>query len=214
MPEDDRGQNDPPNVVSLTDTNAKIARKRLPFFIRSNTAAIVSEWEAFARTLAPSAEGMTPHALRDHIHQILAFIESDIISYQTLTEQTEKSHGEKKQSQPVTAAQTHAAIRFAGGFDIGQMTSEYRALRASVLKLWTKTAPAFDAQDIADMTRFNELSIRNCPNPSTSTQKGWHSPESWWSGSLATTFVARCRRSPWRRSFPCTWDRVKNGRLC
>ena len=156
MPEDDRGQNDHPNVVALTDTDAKTARKRLPFFIRNNTAAIVSEWEAFARTLVPSAEGMTPHALRDHIHQILAFIESDIISYQTLTEQTEKSHGEKKQSQPVTAAQTHASVRFAGGFDIGQMTSEYRALRASVLKLWTKTAPAFDAQDIADMTRFNE----------------------------------------------------------
>lgn len=156
MPEDDGGQNDHPKVVALTDTNAKTAKKRLPFFIRSNTAAIVSEWEAFARTLLPSAEGMTPHALRDHIHQILAFIESDIVSYQTLTEQTEKSHGDKKQSQPATAAQTHAAIRFAGGFDIGQMTSEYRALRASVLKLWTETAPAFDAQDIADMTRFNE----------------------------------------------------------
>jgi signal transduction histidine kinase len=47
-------------------------------------------------------------------------------------------------------------VRFAGGFDIGQMVSEYRALRASVLKLWTNTGPAFDATDIADMTRFNE----------------------------------------------------------
>jgi signal transduction histidine kinase len=77
-------------------------------------------------------------------------------SSQTPAEQNEKSHGEKKQAQPVTAAQTHAAVRFAGGFDIGQMASEYRALRASVLKLWSSTDPAFDSEDIADMTRFNE----------------------------------------------------------
>ncbi len=99
---------------------------------------------------------MTPYALRDHIHQILAFIESDITSHQTPVEQTQKAHGQKKQAQPVTAAQTHASIRFAGGFDIGQMASEYRALRASVLKLWTDTGPAFDKVDIADMIRFNE----------------------------------------------------------
>jgi len=99
---------------------------------------------------------MSPHALRDHIHQILTFIMLDMASYQTAAEQTVKSHGQKKQLEPATAAQTHAAIRFAGGFDIGQMVSEYRALRASVLKLWSKTGPAFDTVDIADMIRFNE----------------------------------------------------------
>ena len=56
----------------------------------------------------------------------------------------------------MTAAQTHAAVRFAGGFDIGQMASEYRALRASVLKLWSETGSVFDAEDVADVTRFNE----------------------------------------------------------
>lgn len=156
MPEDDGDQNDHSNVVTLRDANAEAAGKRLPDFIKTNTAAIVSEWEAFARTLIPWSEGMTPHALRDHIYQILAFIEADMASYQTPVEQTQKSHGQKKQTEPVTAAQTHAAVRFAGGFDIGQMASEYRALRASVLKLWTKTGPAFDAEDIADMIRFNE----------------------------------------------------------
>ena len=156
MPKDEEGGNDHSNIVSLTDINIETASKRLPYFIRANTSTIVGEWEAFARTLTPSAEGMTPHALRDHIHQLLTFITSDMASYQTPTEQKDKSHGEKKQTQPVTAAQTHAAVRFAGGFDIGQMASEYRALRASVLKLWTNSGPAFDAEDIADMTRFNE----------------------------------------------------------
>lgn len=156
MPEDDGGLNDHANVIALTDTSPKTAGKRLPAFIRNNTAEIVREWETFARTLVPSADGMSPRALRDHIHQILTFIMLDMASYQTPTEQTAKSHGEKRQTKPVTAAQTHAAVRFAGGFDIGQMASEYRALRASVLKLWSNMGPAFDAQDIADMIRFNE----------------------------------------------------------
>jgi signal transduction histidine kinase len=156
MPGDDQGQNDHPNLVALTDMNPKKSRKRLQHFIKSNTTEIVGEWEAFARTLIPSADGMTSDALRDHIHQILAFVVSDMASYQTPEEQKEKSHGEKISADPVTAAQTHAALRFAGGFDIRQMASEYRALRASVLKLWTNTGPAFDAEDIADMTRFNE----------------------------------------------------------
>ncbi len=156
MPEEEIDRNGHPNVVALRDTDSATARKRLPHFIRTNAAAIVGEWEAFARTLIPWSEGMTPHALRDHIHQILAFIEADMASYQTPVEQTRKSHGQKRQTDPVTAAQTHAALRFAGGFDIGQMVSEYRALRASVLKLWAETNPAFDAEDIADMIRFNE----------------------------------------------------------
>ena len=155
MPEHE-GQSDRLNVVAMTDTDPETTKKRLPYFIKNNTAGIINEWEAFARTLIPSAEGMTPHALRDHIRQILAFVMDDMASYQTPTEQKEKSLGEKKQTRPVTAAQTHAALRFAGGFDIGQMASEYRALRASVLKLWGNTGPVFDAEDIADMTRFNE----------------------------------------------------------
>jgi signal transduction histidine kinase len=156
MMDDEERRNNLPTVVAMTDTNPLTAKNRLTHFIKNNTAKIISEWEAFARTLIPSADGMTPYALRDHIHQILAFVMSDMASYQTPAEQQEKSHGEKKQNQPVTAAQTHAAVRFAGGFDIGQMVSEYRALRASVLKLWSDTGPVFDAEDIADITRFNE----------------------------------------------------------
>lgn len=144
----------PSNVVTLNSDSPEAARKRLPRFISENTALIVSEWEGFARTLTPTTEGMTPKALRDHIHQILAFIVPDMEKAQSVEERQDKSHGDEDETN--TAAQTHAALRFAGGFDIGQMASEYRALRASVLRLWGRTDPAFDGQDIADMTRFNE----------------------------------------------------------
>jgi signal transduction histidine kinase len=142
------------NVVVLKNGGSPSGSKRLPRFIDENVELIVGEWEAFARTLTPSSDGMTPLALRDHIHQILAFIVPDIEASQSPEQQRSKSHGIEDETN--TAAQTHAALRFAGGFDIGQMASEYRALRASILKLWKNTNPALDAQDIDDITRFNE----------------------------------------------------------
>ena len=132
------------------------AHQRLPSFIADNIDPIVCEWEAFARTLTPASDGMTPLALRDHIHQILEFILGDIVSEQTPKQEALKSRGRKERSSIKTAAETHAALRLAGGFDIGQMTSEYRALRASVIKLWRSNTILTDEEDVADLTRFNE----------------------------------------------------------
>ena len=99
---------------------------------------------------------MNSLSLRDHIEEILTFVIEDIESAQTGPEQIEKSHGEKIKKSKPTAAQTHAALRLAGGFNIDQMISEYRALRASVIKLWGETNKEPINQDIHDITRFNE----------------------------------------------------------
>jgi len=109
------------NIVLLKSDDSEASKKRLPRFIMENTQPIVGDWESFARTLIPSSTGMTPLALRDHIYQILEFIVSDMESSQTPAEQKGKSLGQKDPDQIDTAAQTHAALRFAGGFDIGQM---------------------------------------------------------------------------------------------
>ena len=130
--------------------------KRIPAFIADNVESIVGEWEDFARTLTPSSTGMTPLALRDHIHEILQFIVEDMKSAQTPKEETIKSRGLKGRSPIITAAETHASLRLTSGFDIGQMTSEYRALRASVIKLWRRDNAFLSEVDFADLTRFNE----------------------------------------------------------
>jgi len=130
-------------------------RIRLADFIHENTEQIVSEWSTFARTLTPAANHMTPLALRDHIQEILTFIVNDIKSPETSLEQIEKSQGGKEKSSATTAAETHAALRLAGGFDIDQMVSEYRALRASVIKLWSAHTEMNNV-DVIDLTRFNE----------------------------------------------------------
>ena len=129
---------------------------RLPDFIENNIKEIVGEWEAFAATLTPAAQGLTTLALRDHIYALLSFIVSDIKSAQTGAEQKEKSQGKKERDSTPTAAETHTALRMDGGFDIDQMVSEYRALRASVIKLWSVTNADMRQQDVLELTRFNE----------------------------------------------------------
>jgi signal transduction histidine kinase len=55
-----------------------------------------------------------------------------------------------------TAAQTHAVLRARSAFDINQLASEYRALRASVLRLWMDDRQQLAGTDLEDVIRFNE----------------------------------------------------------
>src|SRR5471030_2646008 len=107
-------------------------------FIRSNEDAIVAEWQAFARTYLPSAANMDRITLRDHIVGLLQFIAGDLETPETERERSEKAKGQgpKEGGADDSAAETHADLRFTGGFDTIEMISEFRALRASVIKLW------------------------------------------------------------------------------
>ncbi len=129
---------------------------RLYQFIRSEMEGILVQWEAFAATLTPGME-MDQAALRDHAREILEAIATDIESAQTRDEQTLKSQGHAKSlvGAGETAAQAHAEQRAQSAFDINQTVAEYRALRASVLRLW-KDAHGASAEEFDDMLRFNE----------------------------------------------------------
>jgi signal transduction histidine kinase len=131
-------------------------KMRLSAFIRERSAEIISDWESFARSLVPAATGMSPLSLRNHIEYILEFIADDIDSAQTESEQTYKSRGKKPKSAMDSVAEIHAALRQAGGFNLDQMVSEYRALRASVTKLWGAQDAEPTRQSVADLVRFNE----------------------------------------------------------
>lgn len=130
---------------------------RLAEFILHEMQVILAEWEAFAATLFPAAAGMTPLALRDHAQQILEAVATDLTSPQTREEQSEKSRGRVPRAPGAaeTAAQTHAVLRARSGFDINQLVAEYRALRASVLRLWLDASP-LEPAGVDDVIRFNE----------------------------------------------------------
>ncbi len=129
---------------------------RLADFIRENKRQIIAEWESFARTLEP-AEHMTSAQLRDHIEQILSFIVADLESPQSDSQQIKKSHGKSdNENDQYSAAEIHGDIRHDEGFDIVQMVSEYRALRSSVIKLWTNANRNLSDEKVVDLIRFNE----------------------------------------------------------
>jgi len=132
-------------------------KMRLAHFIRENPAPIIGEWEQFARSLTPASDGMSRLALRDPVTDLLASLADGLETSQSQTEQTEKSHEEKVDIPGESAAEAHAAERFAEGFDLDQMVAEYRALRASVTKLWEKQRGDATNIDFRDLTRFNEV---------------------------------------------------------
>ncbi len=132
---------------------------RLADFIEQNTEPILVEWVAFAKLAAPAAEAMDVTALRDHAAEMLKTIVVDLRTPQTSGEQVAKSKGRSDGAADgdETAAEAHGSGRAVSGFTIGEMVSEYRALRASVIQLWTRAAGSLTrGDDLQDLMRFNE----------------------------------------------------------
>ena len=130
---------------------------RLADFILRDMEAILVAWEAFAAVQLPAARHMDSLALRDHAREILEAVSKDISTSQSKEAQTAKSLGRApiRIGAPETAAQTHALLRARSGFDINQLAAEYRALRASVLRLWGDDSPP-ESTHLDDIIRFNE----------------------------------------------------------
>src|SRR3954469_22478468 len=131
---------------------------RLADFIATNLEPILAEWETFARTHIPAGEAMDVVGLRDHAADILKTVAKDLRRPQTERERGEKAMGDAEALPGAadTAAETHGALRAEAGFTLGQMVSEFRALRASVIRLWRAAAGAAGGSDFEDVTRFNE----------------------------------------------------------
>ncbi|WP_168787676.1 sensor histidine kinase [Paraburkholderia aromaticivorans] len=130
---------------------------RLADFISRDMEAILAQWEAFAATLLPAAANIESLGLRDHAQQILEAVAKDLQTSQSREAQRDKSQGRGPRliDASETAAQTHALLRARAGFNINQLTAEYRALRTSVLRLWMDDCQP-EMPDLDDVIRFNE----------------------------------------------------------
>jgi diguanylate cyclase (GGDEF)-like protein/PAS domain S-box-containing protein len=127
---------------------------RLPPFIRSNVETILDEWEHFAQTM-PAGAKMDQKALRDHARGILYAIATDLEHEQSADQQHAKSTGRAPSLSVATEAEKHGLSRFAEGFDVNESIAEFRALRASVLRM-ASASLALPAVTANDITRFNE----------------------------------------------------------
>jgi signal transduction histidine kinase len=138
---------------------------RLADFILANIEPILVEWEAFARGIWPEGDGAgataDPVELRDHAEAILRATAQDMKAPQTARQQSAKSKGRGGRAGPAARRMTeasalHAVGRVGSGFDLQAVISEYRALRASVIRLWKESVPTASKHDLDDLTRFNE----------------------------------------------------------
>ena len=100
---------------------------------------------------------MSRLALRDHAEEILMGIAKNIERPQSKKTQAEKSKGHlPAQGDIGAAASLHGTLRQHGGFQLKEVASEFRALRASVLHLWLPLVKTMTVEFSYEITRFNE----------------------------------------------------------
>jgi signal transduction histidine kinase len=126
-------------------------------FIERHASTIVEGAVTFASTveLRPPLDDA---GLRNHLPEIIDAIVADLRQPQTRDEGIEKSYGRAPEdaSRARSAAGTHALHRAHSGYSISNLVAEYRALRASVLRLWADASPGSDPEVLEQIARFNE----------------------------------------------------------
>ena len=126
--------------------------QRFSEFIEQRREQILREWVAFAKTLLPWAQGMDDEALRDHAAELMQAVVTDMQEAQSSREQSEKGKGHAAAGALGAIGKKHAAERLSTGFKLNELVAEYRALRASVLRLWGEA----EGDEQGEITRFNE----------------------------------------------------------
>ncbi|GHC98344.1 two-component sensor histidine kinase [Pseudorhodoferax aquiterrae] len=127
---------------------------RLATFLETARDQILEEVVAFAKTI-PALQNCDDKALRNHLPNVLEAISADLRTPQTRTESIDKSHGNAPVQPGQSSAQTHGLMRAQSGIDIEQLVAEFRAMRSSVLRLWSESH-SVEPTTIEDITRFNE----------------------------------------------------------
>lgn len=130
---------------------------RLADFIRQNTDKILSEWEQFAASI-PGTESMDQEQLQDHAR---AMLETIVRQMDSCTEKKlnspaqcyEQSGGGEENDR---AGGTHAAARLKQGFSLHQIMAEFRALRTTVMRLWSCENDHLDRDSLCEVVRFHE----------------------------------------------------------
>jgi signal transduction histidine kinase len=124
----------------------------LSAFIHDHHEEIISEFAVFARTLMPPGADMSEEQLRDHAEEILNAVVQDMSIAQTGNEQALKSQGHGSAQTMEPSGRLHADDRIQHGFSFRAVLAEFRALRATVLRLYAEGGAA----DLREVARFNE----------------------------------------------------------
>lgn len=118
---------------------------------------LLEEWELFARSLPIPGAAISKTDLRDHARQMLEAIVRDMDGIESAAQRKKKSTSEVSEiAGAQTAASIHGSLRQLSGFTLPQLTAEFRAMRASVLRLWMAQVTVTSKTAVADILHFNE----------------------------------------------------------
>ena len=118
---------------------------------------LLEEWELFARSLPIPGAAISKTDLRDHARQMLEAIVRDMDGIESAAQRKKKSTSDVSEiAGAQTAASTHGSLRQLIGFTLPQLTAEFRAMRASVLRLWMAQVTVTSKTAVADILHFNE----------------------------------------------------------
>jgi signal transduction histidine kinase len=124
----------------------------LTVFIRDHHEEIISQFAMFAKTLMPPGAAMSETELRDHAEDVLTAVVQDMGFVQTSEEQSRKSQGRGSANVMQASGRLHADDRLQHGFTFRSVLAEFRALRATVLRLYDESG----GTDLSQVRRFNE----------------------------------------------------------
>jgi signal transduction histidine kinase len=108
----------------------------LSVFIERHHSEIIGEFSAFARTLMPSGSAMPEADLCEHAEELLTAV----------------AHNLNREQTALLSGRLHADGGIQHRFSLAEVVGEFRALRASVLRLYELAGHA----DLAGARRFNE----------------------------------------------------------
>ncbi len=147
-----------PNKGILQIDSYERVRVSLSDYIEENIERLQAEWTAFAQTREPAATYVPVEALKNGSQELLLDIAADLRSPQSRDHRTAKSRGQTDadDSGITRNARQHAEQRLQDGFSLDQLVSEYRALRASVVRAWPESLESIDHDVLDELVRFNE----------------------------------------------------------
>ncbi|TMQ03032.1 MAG: GAF domain-containing protein [Deltaproteobacteria bacterium] len=116
---------------------------RLTAFIKANRNEIVAAWEVTVRSL-PVARDLARPVLVDHIPDLL----------ERICEIADRVGAGREPSLPIDIAELHARERLEEGFDLAQVVTEYRMLRACILQMWARQV--VDPAQLTDLRALDE----------------------------------------------------------
>lgn len=122
---------------------------RLADFIEQHRGRIVEAWERFAETLPPFDGGASAAELQAHAGRMLDAIVADMRG----VSEVERAAGDPPAE---SGGSEHGLARYAAGLSLVSVASEFRALRAVVLRMWAGAGFVRSPEAFDDLVRFNE----------------------------------------------------------